>query len=69
MALLFEHALNTRLVKSNSQSAPHPPTPREALNFLSVAMEIAKFAGHQEARNALVLSVAGVTAIIHGANF
>jgi hypothetical protein len=44
-----------------------PPTPREvtaALNFLSVAMKIAKFAGHHEARDALVLSVAGVTAIM-----
>ena len=44
-----------------------PPTPREvtaALNFLSVAMKIERLAGHHEARDALVLSVAGVTAIM-----
>jgi hypothetical protein len=32
-------------------------------------MKIARFAGHQEAREALVLSVAGVTAIMLTAYF
>ena len=46
-------------------SAPQPPSPCEvtaAANFL--AMKIERFADHHEAREALVLSVAGVTAIM-----
>ena len=46
--------------------SPHSPTvprSRQPLNR-TLAMKIERFADHQEAREALVLSVAGVTAIM-----
>jgi hypothetical protein len=46
--------------------SPQPPSPRDHGSPLSrsLAMKIERFAGHNEAREALVLAVAGVTAIM-----
>jgi hypothetical protein len=66
------HARNhTRLSALNGSAPwPHPPNPspsvlgpREPPN-LALIMKIERFAGHHEAREALVLSIAGVTAIM-----
>src|SRR5215472_13130341 len=49
--------------------APDPPSPLTAPMLgvtaaTKIAMKIARFTGHHEAREALVLSIAGVTAIM-----
>ena len=53
--------------------APQPLTPRmlgvtAAANLIGLTMKIASFAGHREEKEALVLSVAGVMAIMLLAN-
>ena len=54
-------------VATPSPSAPHVPGSRQPIIIL--VMKIERFAGHHhEAREALVLSIAGVTAIMLIAN-
>ena len=45
-----------------------PPSRQPLISNRALAMKIEKFAGHNEARDALVLSFAGVTAIMLIAN-
>jgi len=47
-----------------SSVASTPPSPSRRSRQPHYAMNIERFAGHHEAREALVLSVAGVTAIM-----
>jgi hypothetical protein len=55
--LLFHPARRT------ASTPPQPPAPARSRQPL-IAMKIERFAGHHEAREALVLSIAGVTAIM-----
>ena len=47
-----------------SPSPPKPPRGHGSHQIRAMVMKIERFAGHHEAREALVLSVAGVTAIM-----